>query len=148
MLNNKVSLIGHVGKDPEVKHLESGSCVATFSLATNESYKDKAGKKVEHSEWHSLVVWGEQAKIVEKYVKKGHKLAIEGKLRTRNYEKDGQKHYVTEIFVNELMFLEKPVASNAPANSSTANYPPPSNPLTDINQGSGPQVDELSDLPF
>jgi len=143
-LKNSVTLIGNVGKDPEVTYLPSGSVVANFALATSEPYKDKEGKKVEHTEWHNLVAWGESAKLVEKYVKKGSKLAVEGKLRTRNYEKDSQRHYVTEIIVSEFLFLS-PVTKTAPANPLTDNLPASATRMTD-NQG--PQNDELSDLPF
>lgn len=138
MLKNSVKLIGNVGKDPEVKYLENSSVVANFTLATSEPYKNKKGEKCEHTEWHNLVVWGEQAKLIEKYVKKGKRLAIEGKLRTRMYEKGDQKHYVTEILVTDFIFLDKPAAANASGNSA-----PDTRANNDV-----PENDELSDLPF
>lgn len=118
---NKVILVGHLGKDPEVRTLENGTKVATFSLATSESYKDKNGNKVEKTEWHNVVVWRQLAEITEKYVKKGQLLYIEGKLRTRSWEKDGQKHYTTEIVADQMTMLggkKEESSSNAQQSSS------------------------------
>lgn len=105
---NKVILVGHCGKQPEVRHLDSGVTVANFSLATSDNYTNKQGEKVEQTEWHNIVVWGKLAEIVEKYVKKGMLLYIEGKLKTRQWEKDGQKHYTTEIFADGMLMLSRP----------------------------------------
>lgn len=102
---NRVMLIGHLGKDPELKFIPSGSAVCSFSLATNESYKDKEGNQVDRAEWHKLVVWGKQAEIAGKYLKQGQQVFIEGKLQTRSWEKDGQKHYMTEIVVLNFQML-------------------------------------------
>ena len=105
-MRNKVTLIGNIGNAPEVKELTGGKKVAKFSLATNETYKNKAGEKITDTQWHNLVAWGKTADIIEKYVKKGSEIAIEGKLLNRNYtDKDGVKRYVTEIQVNELVML-------------------------------------------
>lgn len=107
-LRNKVILIGHLGNDPEVKDLESGTKVANFSLATNDYYKDPQGERVENTQWHYLVAWNKTAEILEKYVKKGQEVAIEGKLTNRSYnDKEGNKRYVTEVVVNELVLLGK-----------------------------------------
>jgi len=107
-LRNKVILIGHLGNDPEVKDLESGTKVANFSLATNDYYKDPQGERVENTQWHNLVAWNKTAEILEKYVKKGQEVAIEGKLTNRSYDdKEGNKRYVTEVVVNELVLLGK-----------------------------------------
>ena len=107
-LRNKVILIGHLGNDPEVKDLESGTKVAKFSLATNDYYKDPQGERVENTQWHYLVAWNKTAEILEKYVKKGQEVAIEGKLTNRSYDdKEGNKRYVTEVVVNELVLLGK-----------------------------------------
>ena len=103
---NKVILVGNLGKDPEVKVLESGQMVANFSLATSESYKDKNGQKVEATEWHNCVAWGKQAEIIEKYLKKGSKLFIDGKIKTRSYDKDGQTRYATDIQVINFQMLD------------------------------------------
>ena len=102
---NKVILVGHVGRDPETKHLDKGVAVSNFSLATTETYIAKTGEKISNTEWHNIVTWRGLAEIVEKYVKKGSQLYIEGRLKTRNYEKDGIKHYVTEIYADEMQLL-------------------------------------------
>ena len=94
---NKVILVGNLGKDPEVRHLEGGVAVASFSLATSESYKDKAGQRIEQTEWHNIVVWRALAESAEKYLKKGMTIYIEGKLRTRSSDDKGYKRYMTEI---------------------------------------------------
>ncbi|HLU81579.1 MAG TPA: single-stranded DNA-binding protein [Flavobacteriaceae bacterium] len=106
-LRNKVQLIGHVGQDPEIKNLESGTKVAKFSIATNDNYKNAKGEKVEETQWHNIVVFGKKAEIVESYVSKGKEVGIEGKLTHRSYEKEGQKRYYTEIVCNELLLLGK-----------------------------------------
>ena len=114
-LRNRVQLIGRLGQTPEVKKLESGRTVANFSLATNDKYKNKKGEWIETTEWHNLVAWGKTAEIVEKFVKKGNEIAIEGKLTNKNWEdKDGNKRYTTEILVNELLLMgNKPTTNNS-----------------------------------
>ncbi len=105
---NKVILVGNVGKDPEVRYLEKGVAVAKFPLATSETYKGKDGEKVTTTEWHNIVLWRGLAETVEKYVKKGSQLYIEGKIRTRSYDdKDGNKRYVTEIVADLMQMLGK-----------------------------------------
>ena len=105
-LRNKVQLIGNLGQDPEIITLESGKKLARFSLATNESYKNAEGEKITQTDWHNLVAWNKTADIIEKYVSKGKEIAIEGKLTSRSYEdKEGQKRYVTEVIVNEILML-------------------------------------------
>jgi len=105
-LVNRVQLIGLLGKDPEVKKLDNGRQMAKFSLATNETYKNAQGEKVTDTTWHNLIAWGKTADIIEKYVRKGDKICVEGKLVNRNYEdKDGKKHYVTEIEAREILML-------------------------------------------
>ena len=107
-LRNKVQLIGHLGNDPEIVNLESGTKLAKFSIATNETYKNAKGEKVEETQWHNIVAWGKTAEIVESYLTKGKEVAIEGKLTNRSYEtKTGEKRYVTEIKCNELLMLGK-----------------------------------------
>ena len=102
---NKVTLIGNLGQDPEIKSLESGQKVASFSLATSESFKDKDGVKQNKSEWHNIVIWGKLADVVEAYVKKGDKLYLEGKIQTQTWEKDGEKKYRTNIVCNQMTML-------------------------------------------
>ena len=105
-IRNKVQLIGNLGNDPEIINLESGKKLAKFSLATNESYKDASGQKIDKVEWHNLVAWGKTCDIIEKYLTKGKEVAVEGKLTSRSYEtKEGEKRYVTEVVVNELLML-------------------------------------------
>ena len=107
-LKNKVQLIGHLGNDPEIINLESGKTLAKFSIATNESYKNAQGEKVENTYWHNIVAWGKKAQIVEKFVGKGKEVANEGKLTTRSWkDKDGMKRYTTEVVCNELLMLGK-----------------------------------------
>jgi single-strand DNA-binding protein len=107
-LRNKVQLIGNLGNDPEIIMLESGKKLAKFSLATNESYTNASGQKIENVQWHNLVAWNKTADIIEKYVTKGKEVAIEGKLTSRSYEtKEGEKRYITEVVVSELLMLGK-----------------------------------------
>lgn len=102
---NKVYLIGHMGGDPELKTTPNGADVASFSVATNEGYKDKSGTQIEKTEWHKIVAWNQLAKIIGEYAKKGQQVFIEGKLQTRSWEKDGQKHYMTEIVAQNFQIL-------------------------------------------
>jgi single-strand DNA-binding protein len=105
-LRNKVQLIGHVGNDPEIKTFDGGKKLAKLNVATNQSYKNEKGEKVEETQWHSLIAWGKTADIIEKYVVKGKEIAIEGKLTHRSYEdKNGEKRYITEVVIDELMLL-------------------------------------------
>lgn len=117
---NKVTLIGTVGRDPEMRFTPGGSGIANFSMATNESYNDKnTGQRVENTEWHRIVAFGKLAEIIQQYVKKGSKLYIEGKLRTNEWEKDGIKRYSTDIIANEMVMLDRANADNQ--NSGYAN---------------------------
>jgi len=105
-LRNSVQLIGRLGMDPEVKTLENGNNMATFSMATSDYHKNAEGEKVEDTQWHNVVAWGKKAELVGEYLKKGVEVAIEGKLIHRNYEaKSGDTKYVTEIRLNELVLL-------------------------------------------
>jgi len=105
-LRNSIRLIGNLGQNPEVKETTNGKKLAKFSIATNESYRDENGKEVKETMWHNLTVWGKQADIAAKYLKKGSEVAIEGKLSNRNYtDKEGVKRYVTEIIVNDFLML-------------------------------------------
>jgi single-strand DNA-binding protein len=103
---NKVMLIGNLGRDPEIRYSQQGTAMVNFSIATSEQWNDKnTGEKQEKTEWHRIVAFGKPAEILEKYLSKGNKIYIEGRLQTRNYEKDGQTHYTTEIVVREFQFL-------------------------------------------
>jgi single-strand DNA-binding protein len=144
---NKVILIGNLGKDPEVRHLENGAVVANFSIATSETYTDRnTGRKVENTDWHNIVVWRGLAEVVEKYVKKGHKVYVEGKLRTRSWQdKEGNTRYTTEVVADEMTMLTRP--------DSAAN-PAPQNPYDSAGTPDAPsKVDAIiqkdkDDLPF
>lgn len=103
---NKAILIGHLGKDPEVRYLPNGEAVANVSIATSETWKDKSGEKQEKTEWHNLVFYKRLAEIVGEYLKKGSQIYVEGRLQTRKWQtKEGQDRYTTEIVVNEMKML-------------------------------------------
>lgn len=143
---NKVILIGNLGADPEVRHLQNGAAVANFRIATSETYKDRqTGEKREQTEWHSIVAWRGLAEIVEKYLRKGSKVYVEGKLRTRQWQdKDGNTRYTTEIHADEMTMLDRAAGGGAaqgqpqaaPAASAPASAP------------AGGFDDEVDDLPF
>ncbi len=115
---NKVILIGHVGKDPEVRYLEGGVALARLSLATSESYKNKEGQKVDQTEWHHIVFWRDLAEIVEKYVRKGKLIYVEGKIRTRSYGDENNKKYITEIVADKMTMLGGPRVEDSTAHKN------------------------------
>lgn len=136
---NKVILVGRLGKDPEVKYLEGGIAVAKITLATSENRKNKEGERVEHTEWHNITFWRGTAEIAEKYLKKGMQIYVEGKIRTRSWEKDGVKKYTTEIEGENFQMLGKKEDGNGSANEFKTS------------EASLPSVEEGSptdDLPF
>lgn len=139
---NKVILIGNVGNDPEVKYLDGGVTVARLNIATTESYKDRnTGERVSQTEWHSIVFWRGLAEVVEKYVKKGHKLYIEGKLKNRTWEdKDGNKRYSYEIQADSMNMLTS--RNEAEAYDNNNKQGKVSTPMPDI------EADDANDLPF
>ncbi|MFD3002157.1 single-stranded DNA-binding protein [Pontibacter toksunensis] len=158
---NKVILIGNLGKDPEVRHLEGGVAVARFPMATSESFKDKSGQKQERTEWHNIVVWRGLAEVAEKYLKKGNSVYIEGRLRTNNYQdKDGIQRYSTEIVADNMTMLggrsdndnsnsgggSFKEASTSSASSSGGNYS--GGASASAGGASAFQNDEPDDLPF
>ena len=103
---NKVIVLGNLGRDPETKYLPSGDAVTTFSVATSEKWKDKSGNDKEVTEWHNIVAFKRLAEIAAEYLRKGSKVYVEGQLRTQSWEKDGTKHYRTEIVCRELQMLD------------------------------------------
>lgn len=106
-MKNRVPLIGNVGQDPEIKTLENGKKLAHLTIATNDSYKNDKGEKIEQTEWHRLTAWGKTAEIIEKYVVKGKEVAIDGKLTHRTYDdKNGEKRFITEVVINEILLLK------------------------------------------
>lgn len=142
---NKVILVGRLGKDPEVRHIDSGVAVASFTLATSETYT-REGQRYEQTEWHNIVLWRGLADIAGKYLNKGSMIYLEGKLRTRSWDdKEGGKHYITEI-VGDNMQMLSPKSENRPVSQETdvdlsipkAQNPPP--------QFAEPSPDD--DLPF
>jgi single-strand DNA-binding protein len=141
---NKVILVGNLGKDPEVRHLESGVMVANFPLATTESYKDRnTGERRQVTEWHNVVLWRGLAEVSEKYLKKGNQVYIEGKLRTRSWQdQEGNTRYTTEVIADNMTMLGgRPTeASDAPVTSATTSEAASSN-ITAVG-------DDSDDLPF
>ncbi|PLX00785.1 MAG: single-stranded DNA-binding protein [Marinilabiliales bacterium] len=111
-LRNKVQLIGNLGSNPEIKEIGENKMLAKLSLATTEVYNNNEGKYIKKTLWHSLVAWGNTAKIAEKLLKKGDEVAIEGKLVTRSYESNsGERRYITEVIVNDLLLLRNKQAA-------------------------------------
>lgn len=104
---NRVELIGHLGDDPELKIIDGDRPVASFSIATNETWNDKNGNKQERTEWHRIVIWGKLAEIVADCLKKGSQAFFEGKLQTRRWEVNGNVHYITEINCHNVIFMDK-----------------------------------------
>jgi len=105
---NRVILIGNVGKEPEIIAFENGNKLAKFSIATSETYKNASGEKVTDTQWHNITIWGKQAELIEKYVKSGNKIMIEGKIVNRSFEtKEGEKRTKTEIVGERIEFLTK-----------------------------------------
>ena len=138
---NKVILVGNLGKDPEVRHLENGTAVANFPIATSESYKDKEGNRVDQTEWHNVVVWRKLAEIAESYLKKGSQIYLEGKLRTRSWEdQQGNKKYTTGVVADTFTMLGKKEGVQNSQNPFT-----PANNSTPSNQN---KIEEEDDLPF
>lgn len=138
---NKVILVGNLGKDPEVRHLESGAVVANFPLATSETYKDrKTGERITQTEWHNIVIWRGLAEVAEKYLKKGSSVYVEGKLRTRSWDdKEGNKRYTTEIVADNMTMLGGKADSGAGNNNQQASSESQASPFEDNDNG---------DLPF
>lgn len=123
---NKVMLIGNLGKDPELRYTTSGVAVASFTLATNESWKDQDGNTQERTEWHNVVAWRKLAEICGEWLKKGNKVYIEGRIQTRSYDdkNTGQKRYITEIVADDMIMLGgvgggRPTAENANASHAS-----------------------------
>ncbi|MCY4418712.1 MAG: single-stranded DNA-binding protein [Cytophagales bacterium] len=147
---NKVILLGNVGTEPEVRHLDNGRSVANLSLATNRVYKNQAGERVENTDWHKLVFWSPLATIVEKYVKKGSRLYVEGRITTRSYlDKDENRRYITEIEVREMQMIDKRTETNQEEeqdfNQKTEGN---STPIQKDQSEKGQAEEEEDDLPF
>ncbi len=150
---NKVILLGNVGKDPEIRSTPGGTMVANFSLATSDRYQDQQGNWQDRTEWHNLVAFKRTAEIIRDYVKKGSKLYVEGRIQTRSWDdKEGQKHYKTEIIINDLSLLSGrdetsgSYSRGSNASSSAANFDqrPPAG-QDEVSQSTGITDD---DIPF
>jgi single-strand DNA-binding protein len=144
---NKVILIGNLGKDPEIRRLENGNAVGNFTLATSEVYTDKStGEKRESTDWHDIVVWRNLAEISEKYLRKGYKVYVEGKLKKRSWQdKEGITRYTTEVIADEMTILSRPEGSNQQNQRppyTNENTPNPPSPLKGIDN------EEADGLPF
>jgi single-strand DNA-binding protein len=136
---NKVILVGHLGKDPEVRHLEGGVAVASFPLATSETF-NKDGRKVEQTEWHNIVMWRGLADVAAKFLQKGKLVYIEGKLRTRSFEdKEGIKKYTTEVVAENFTMLGRKTDFES---DSSQRQP------VKINDNDGYRNNDADDLPF
>ncbi|MBI4428388.1 MAG: single-stranded DNA-binding protein [Ignavibacteriales bacterium] len=132
---NRATLIGNLGKDPELRYTSSGVAVASFSLATNESWKDPDGNIQERTQWHNIVAWRKLAEICGEFLKKGSKVYVEGRLQYRNYDdKNGVKRYVTEIVIDEMVMLDSKGGA------------PPSEPASSHIQETS--TEKSDDLPF
>jgi single-strand DNA-binding protein len=142
---NKVILVGNLGKDPEVRHLEGGAVVAKFPLATSETYKTKDGQRVDQTEWHNIVMWRGLAESAEKYLRKGSLVYIEGKIRTRSWDdKEGNKRFATEIVADTMTMLSSRRSDEGQHHGTSEQKPASSeeSPSVDLGSNSG------DDLPF
>ena len=152
---NKVMLIGNVGKDPEVRHLDSGVATTTITMATSETYTDKnTGQRVTNTEWHNVVLWRQLAELAEKFIRKGSQIFVEGKIRTRSWDdKDGQKRYTTEVVADNVRLLgrrdDNPAAGGAPQQHSAPAGGGYAQPATaPAAAAASEQPAENDDLPF
>jgi single-strand DNA-binding protein len=144
---NKAILVGNVGKDPEIRHLEGGVSLARFTLATSETYRNKAGELVKTTEWHNIVAWRQLSDLAEKYIRKGSQLYVEGRITNRQYDdKEGVKHYTNEIVADTIRLLGRKddtyTPPPVPPETRNPSVPPPAQP-----DASEPAVDG-DDLPF
>jgi single-strand DNA-binding protein len=144
---NKVILVGNLGKDPEVRYMPNGEAVCNFSIATTDSWKDKAGAKQEKTEWHNIVMYRKLAEIAGEYLKKGRPVYIEGRLQTRKWEKDGVDRYTTEIIADSMQML-----GGRDGGSSSSDYdqtPPTDKPAPAKAAPGGNNFDDFEDdIPF
>jgi single-strand DNA-binding protein len=153
---NKVILIGNLGADPELKYTPSSRALCNLRIATTEVFKDKAGVRQERTEWHRVTVWGDQAENCSKYLAKGRSVYVEGKLQTRTYDKEGQKHYATDVVADRVVFLggggggEGGGGGGGPRRGGGGGGRPSDGPSDDVEMGGGgggpPQGDD--DIPF
>ena len=150
---NKVILVGNLGADPELKYTPSNRPLCNLRIATTEVFKDKSGQRQEKTEWHRVTVWGDQAENCNKYLAKGRSVYIEGRLQTRSYDKDGQKHYATDIVADRVVFLGSGGGGGGggegrgkPGGFSGRGESGPSDEMGESGPASGPPSDD--DIPF
>lgn len=137
---NKVILIGHLGDDVKMNYFEGGNSIGRFPIATNETYTNRqTGERVTNTDWHNIVVRNKLAETCEKYLTKGDKVYVEGRLKTRQWEQDGQKRYTTEIHVANMTFLSTKKESDSSTNNSSA---------TNLQEQKSVETEENDDLPF
>ena len=148
---NKVILVGRLGKDPETRYTSSGQAVCNFSLATDETYKDRAGERQKRTEWHRIVVWGKQAEIAQQYLRKGALIYLEGRIQTRQWDdREGQKRTTTEIVASNFRMLGGRGETSAPAAGAGAGTDAaelPSQPSSVSEDTAGPEPSD-EDIPF
>lgn len=133
---NRVTLFGNLGADPELKVIGDGNAVLKLRMATTETFKDKAGEKQEHTEWHRVSIWGKRGEALAKFLTKGDRVLVEGKIKTDSYEKDGEKRYSTEIVASNIVLAGGSGGAKAGGAKTVA-------PQTD-----GPQTDSDDEIPF
>lgn len=144
---NKATLIGNLGKDPEVRYTSGGVAVASFSLATNERWKDQEGNFQDRTQWHSIVAWSNLAEICGNYLKKGSKIYLEGRIQYRTYDdKNGVKRNVTEVVMNDLVMLDSKPSGGRAEPDSGGGADPDSGGTQD--QGPAENPPSTDDLPF
>lgn len=145
---NKVILVGNLGKDPELKKLDNDTSLTRFPMATSESYMDREGNRIDQTEWHNIVLWRGLADVANNYLKKGSKVYIEGKLKTRSYQdKDNNTRYTTEIVADQMVMLD---SKGDASDNSSASYSPPkeSNNVASGDSSSETPQNYEDDLPF
>jgi single-strand DNA-binding protein len=147
---NKVILVGNLGKDPEVRHLESGSVVANLTLATTEAYKDKNGQRVENTEWHDLELWDGQAKVAEQYLKKGSQIYVEGKIKTDTWqdEQGNNRRKVKIRVISFTMLGSRSGGESGGMNDSGSNFKQSEGKPAMASSSSPSMDEEMDDLPF
>ena len=144
---NKVILIGNLGADPELKYTPSQRPLCNLRIATTEVYKDKSGQRQEKTEWHRVTVWGDQAENCNKYLSKGRSVYVEGRLQTRSYDKDGQKHYATDVVADRVVFLGGGGEGRGKSGGGGFGGRGDSGPADEPGEGGGPAPSD-DDIPF
>ena len=145
---NRVMLIGNLGRDPDVQYLEGNIAVAKFPLATTETFKDRAGKLISQTEWHTVVLWRGLAELAQKYLHKGSLVYIEGRLRTRSWEdKEGNKKFATEVVGDNLIMLDKRADSSHSPSSSHSTHSPNTSSHSENEGFPGADIPPISDTP-